>query len=223
MKPKKYILILIYFLFTSLLNAQDQDKIELIQKGNLLYKDSAYDEAAKLYQRSLNIDGGYFKAAFNLADALYKQGLYNESSNLFNQLKSNKLNNKELSSVYHNLGNSKFMENKFEDAIAAYKESLRINPNDNETRYNLALSKKMLKDQKDQKDQKEQEKQDQKDQKDQKNQKQQKEQKEQREQKEQKSLQQKNNEKILDAINEEEKETLKKLKKVKNKKNKKDW
>ena len=153
MKPKKYILILIYFLFTSLLNAQDQDKIELIQKGNLLYKDSAYDEAAKLYQRSLNIDGGYFKAAFNLADALYKQGLYNESSNLFNQLKSNKLNNKELSSVYHNLGNSKFMENKFEDAIAAYKESLRINPNDNETRYNLALSKKMLKDQKDQKGQ----------------------------------------------------------------------
>ena len=75
---KKYILIPIYFLCILTVNAQDQNKVDLIKKGNLFYKDSAFIEAANLYQKSLDIDGGYFKAAFNLANANYKQGKYEE-------------------------------------------------------------------------------------------------------------------------------------------------
>ena len=95
------------------------------------------------YRKSLEKDQDYFSASFNLADAVYKQERYQESSSFFEALKNNTKNNKELAIVNHNLGNSLFKENKLDQAIEAYKNSLRQNPNDEETRYNLAYAQKM--------------------------------------------------------------------------------
>ena len=127
-----------------------QNQKSFLRDGNTLYTDSSYNEAEMQYRKSLEKDQDYFNASFNLADAVYKQERYKEASALFDALKDNAPTNEDLAKVYHNLGNSLAKEGRLDDAIAAYKSALRINPNDNETRHNLALSKQQKKEQKQQ-------------------------------------------------------------------------
>ena len=124
-----------------------QNKKSFLRDGNTLYTDSSYNEAEMQYRKSLEKDQEYFNASFNLADAIYKQERHKEASALFDALKDNAPTNEDLAKVYHNLGNSLVKEGKLDDAIAAYKSALRINPNDNETRHNLALSKQQKQEQ----------------------------------------------------------------------------
>ena len=219
-----------------------QQKQSLLREGTKLYSDSSYSQAEIKYRKALEKDQDYFKSSFNLADAVYKQERYEEASSLFNALKDNASSKDDLAKVYHNLGNSLAKENKYEKAINAYKNSLRINPTDDETRYNLALTKKNKQKQEEQnkdqknKDQKnkDQENKDQenKDQenKDQENKDQEnkdQENKDQENKKKQDKISKEDAEKMLDAIQQKEKELQEKLqkKKVKGKKIKllKDW
>ena len=119
-----------------------QNKKSFLRDGNKLYADSSYNESEIQYRKSLAEDQNYFKASFNLADAIYKQGRYEVASALFSALKDNAPTETDLAKVYHNLGNSLFKQQKLEEAITAYKSALRITPNDEQTRHNLALSKK---------------------------------------------------------------------------------
>jgi Ca-activated chloride channel family protein len=127
-----------------------QNKKSFLREGNTLYTDSSYNEAEMQYRKSLQEDQGYFNASFNLADAVYKQERYKEASALFDALKDNAPTETDLAQVFHNLGNSLVKEGKLDDAIAAYKNALRINPNDNETRHNLAFSKQQKQEQEEQ-------------------------------------------------------------------------
>ena len=124
-----------------------QNKKSFLRDGNELYTDSSYNDAEMQYRKSLEKDQDYFNASFNLADAVYKQERYEESSALFDALIDNAPTENTLAKVYHNLGNSLTQEQKLEEAIEAYKNALRINPNDAETRHNLALSKKQKQEQ----------------------------------------------------------------------------
>ena len=137
-----------------------QNKKSFLRDGNTLYIDSSYNEAEMQYRKSLQEDQDYFNASFNLADAVYKQERYKEASALFDALKDDAPNNKDLAKVYHNLGNSLVKEGELDDAIAAYKSALRINPNDNETRHNLALSKQQKQEQEQQQENKDEQKED---------------------------------------------------------------
>ena len=194
-----------------------QQKQSLLREGTKLYSDSSYSQAEIKYRKALEKDQDYFKSSFNLADAVYKQERYEEASSLFNALKDNASSKDDLAKVYHNLGNSLAKENKYEKAINAYKNSLRINPTDDETRYNLALTKKNK--QKQEEQNKDQENKDQEN-KDQEN-------KDQENKKKQDKISKEDAEKMLDAIQQKEKELQEKLqkKKVKGKKIKllKDW
>ena len=189
-----------------------QQKQSLLREGTKLYNDSSYSQAEIKYRKALEKDQDYFKSSFNLADAVYKQERYEEASSLFNALKDNASSKDDLAKVYHNLGNSLAKENKYEKAINAYKNSLRINPTDDETRYNLALTKKNK--QKQEEQNKDQENKDQ-------------ENKDQENKKKQDKISKEDAEKMLDAIQQKEKELQEKLqkKKVKGKKIKllKDW
>ena len=141
---RKFLFIL--FLLTSITSFA-QKKKSFLRDGNTLYTDSSYNEAEMQYRKSLEKDQDYFNASFNLADAVYKQERYKEASALFDALKDDAPTDEDLAEVYHNLGNSLVKEGKLDDAIAAYKSALRINPNDNETRHNLALSKQQKQEQ----------------------------------------------------------------------------
>ncbi|MDC0909117.1 tetratricopeptide repeat protein [Flavobacteriales bacterium] len=204
-----------------------QQKQSLLREGTKLYSDSSYSQAEIKYRKALEKDQDYFKSSFNLADAVYKQERYEEASSLFNALKDNARSKEDLAKVYHNLGNSLAKENKYEKAINAYKNSLRINPTDDETRYNLALTKKNKQKQEEQNKDQENKDHENKDQenKDQENKDQ--ENKDQENKKKQDKISKEDAEKMLDAIQQKEKELQEKLqkKKVKGKKIKllKDW
>jgi len=154
---RKFLFIL--FLLTSITSFA-QKKKSFLRDGNTFYTDSSYNKAEMQYRKSLEKDQDYFNASFNLADAVYKQERYKEASGLFDALKDNAPTDEDLAKVYHNLGNSLVKEGELDDAIAAYKSALRINPNDNETRHNLALSKQQ---QKQEQEQQEENKEEQKD------------------------------------------------------------
>ena len=191
-----------------------QSKKKFIKEGNKLYNDSSYNMAEMKYRKSLEKDQEYFNASFNLADAVYKQERYDESTSFFVSLKDNARNDIELAYINHNLGNSLLKENKIDLSIEAFKNSLRLNPNDEDTRYNLAYAQKM-KQQQDQKDQQQDQKDQQQDQKDQ-----------QTDQKKD-EMSKEDAEKMLEALQQKEKELQEKLqkKKVKGQKIKilKDW
>ncbi len=214
-----------------------QNKKSFLRDGNELYTDSSYNDAEMQYRKSLEKDQDYFNASFNLADAVYKQERYEESSALFDALIDNAPTENALAKVYHNLGNSLTQEQKLEEAIEAYKNALRINPNDAETRHNLALSEKQKQEQEQQEEKKEENKEEKKDQekdkegedKQEQNKEQEKEDEEKENQPEEKKeeMSKEDAEKMLEAIQQEEKELQEELqkKKVKGKRVKvlKDW
>ena len=226
--------LILFLLLGCGLISQSQNKKGLLKEGNSLYNDSSYNMAEMKYRKSLEKDQNYFNASFNLADAIYKQERFKESSSLFDALKDNAKNDVDLAKINHNHGNSLMKENKTDLAIEAYKNALRQNPKDEDTRYNLAYAQKMK--QQEQNQQKDQQKEDKKQdqQKDkQKEDKQQEQQKEDKQQEQQKDQQKKDDmskedaEKMLEALEQREKELQEKLqkKKVKGQKIKilKDW
>ena len=231
MKKTSFLLLVMFCLLAT---TYGQSKKKLIKEGNKLYNDSSFNLAEMKYRKSLEKDQDYFNAAFNLADAVYKQERYQEATTFFEALKDNAKDNQELSQINHNLGNSLFKENKIDQAIDAYKNSLRQNPNDEETRYNLAYAQKIKQQQQQQQQQQDQ---DQDEDKDEKNQNQDQEKK--NDNKEQKENDQKNQEekkdemskedakKMLEALQQKEKELQEKLQKKKTKGQKikilKDW
>jgi Ca-activated chloride channel family protein len=221
-----------------------QNKKSFLRDGNELYADSSFNEAEMQYRKSLEKDQDYFNASFNLADAIYKQERYEESSGLFNALVDDAPTETELAKVYHNLGNSLVKEQKLEEAIDAYKSALRINPNDKDTRHNLALSTQQKQQQeqenkdenKDNKDEQKEDKEGGNKEEDNQNKKQEenKDKKEQQEEKQENKPEEKKEEmsketaeKMLEAIQQQEKEFQEELqkKKVKGKRVKvlKDW
>jgi Ca-activated chloride channel family protein len=202
------------FLISLCFSSQSQNKKQLIREGNKLYNDSSYNLSEMQYRKSLEKDQDYFNASFNLADAIYKQERYEESSSLFDALKDNAKNNIDLAKINHNLGNSLLKENKTDQAIEAYKNALRQNPTDEDTRYNLAYAQKVKKQEEQQKDQQENKDQDKKEEK-----------KQEEQQKE--DMSKEDAEKMLEALQQREKKLQEKLQKRKGKGQKikilKDW
>ncbi len=229
----KYLIILFLLIEVAVMA---QNKKTHLRNGNDLYADSLFNDAEMKYRKSLEKDQDYFSASYNLADAIYKQERYEESSALFDGLKDNAKDKNELSKIYHNLGNSMFKQQKLEESISAYKNALKNNPTDEDTRHNLAFAQKMLQQQQEQQKQNEENKEKQEDKeknKEEENKQQQEKQEEKQQQKKEQQPQEKEDmsketaKKMLEALEQQERELQEKLqkKKVKGKKVKvlKDW
>lgn len=139
-----------------------QNEKKLILEGNKHYKKENYSEAEKSYARALNKNKDSYKGAFNLGNAYYQQGKYEEAAEQFQLLTHRATSKDTLAKAYHNLGNALMKLKKYEEGANAYKNALKNNPNDEDTRYNLAYAQQMLKQQqqqnKDNKDKKEEKK-----------------------------------------------------------------
>jgi Ca-activated chloride channel family protein len=156
-------LIHIAILFLSV-NAFSQGGREYVRAGNKLYKENRFKDADSLYRMGM-LDTASYKSIFNLGDALYKQGKYNEAADMFGAVAKKNQDLLVRAHAYHNLGNSYLGAKKYKESIEAYKNSLKLNPSDEDTRYNLAYAQKMLKKEEEQK-KKDQDKKDNKDDKD---------------------------------------------------------
>ncbi|NDV41943.1 tetratricopeptide repeat protein [Flagellimonas sediminis] len=119
------------------------------------------------YRRAISKSDKNVAAPFNLGNAYYNRESYGEAFGRYKQAGDAAEDKAEKHKAFHNMGNV-FMKNKeYEKAVEAYKEALRNNPTDEETRYNLALAKKMLEKQQDEQKNDQDQKKDKQDQKDQ--------------------------------------------------------
>ena len=202
-----------------------------IRRGNKQYNDSNYTEAEVHYRRGLDINDHSFEAHYNLGDALFRQGKYPEALEQYTQAekalaandKVSKAKRKEqLADTYHNMGNALYAQQQYDQAVGAYQQALRLDPKDNDTRYNLVKAMQQLQQQNQQQQQQEQQQQEQQQQ--QQQQQQQEQQQEQQEQ-QQDQMDKETAEQILQALEQDEQETQEKLQRQQGKKRRveKEW
>ena len=198
------------------LTASAQTDRQYIREGNKQFRMGDYAKAEVSYRKAVEKNPKNPQAAYNLGNALMAQKQDSAAVQQFEQSARMETNPLRKSAAYHNMGVICQTHKMYGDAIEAYKNSLRLNPNDDETRYNLVLCKHLKKKQDDKQKQNQQNKDDQnkKDDKkdDQKDQKQDK--KDDKQQEEQKPQMSKDNaEQLLNAAIQNEKMTQDKMKK----------
>jgi tetratricopeptide (TPR) repeat protein len=151
-------LIALFFLICFSGPAWAQADKKFIRQGNRVYEKDKFPESEIYYRKALDKNKGSGDAVFNSGDALYKQKKYEDAGKQF--IESHRMNedkDKKSSSLY-NLGNSLLMANKLQESIEAYKNSLRLKPDNKEAKYNLAYAQDLLKEQQQQEQQQQQNK-----------------------------------------------------------------
>jgi len=213
----------LFLIFLMTVNAQSHRS--LINDGVDLYKEGKFADAEVNFKKGLEKKPDLFQGHFNLGDAYYKQGRYDEAIQSYKNALSfteDKLNK---AKVFHNIGNALLKSQKYQESIEAYKNALKLNPDDLETKYNLSYALNMLK-QKQNQNQKNQDKNQNKQNDDKKNNQDKNNQDKQNQQdkdqnKQNQSQQQKNQitkedaQRILEALKNNEQDLQKKLRKIK--------
>jgi tetratricopeptide (TPR) repeat protein len=177
----KYLIYIVSVLLTfSLVDLSAQSEKKLVRQGNSEYEDGNFAEAEVEYRKALTENPNYYKGKFNLGDAMYNLENYEESGKIFNELAEANLSPEQKSKVHYNQGNNLMQEQKYGEAVEAFKKSLRLNPDDYDAKYNLEYARKKLAEQQQQQqqnqdqnqdqDKQDQDKQDQEDKQDQKDQ-----------------------------------------------------
>jgi tetratricopeptide (TPR) repeat protein len=209
-----------------------------IREGNKMYAKEKFTEAEIAYRKSMEVNPRSVEGAYDLGNALYRQQKYPEAAEQYSLVIGQKdrllsedkaKNTSRLAQVYHNMGNIGMCSalahtqageidksnQDYAKSIEAYKASLRLNPKDDETRYNLALAQKLLQNQQNEDQQQQQQQQDQQQDEQQQQQQEQQDQKTQEEQQQNEQMSQDNAQQLLDAFLQDEKETQDKMKQAK--------
>ena len=104
-----------------------------------------YESANTDYIKANTSIGNYYKSLYNQAATLYRQGKYEDAvKKLEPVVENSNVSDKVKAQAYYNLGNSLLKSEKYAESIDAYKKSLKANPKDMDTKYNLEYAKKKL-------------------------------------------------------------------------------
>jgi tetratricopeptide (TPR) repeat protein len=139
---KNFVLYLL-LLFSFAVSAQEKDKT--LPKANEEYAQDKFVDAEANYRISHSKFPKRTVAPYNLGNAIYKQNQIQEAKFAYAKAIENTKSRAQKYKVFHNLGNVFMKEKDYSAAVEAYKNALRNNPSDEETRYNYALAKKLLK------------------------------------------------------------------------------
>lgn len=156
----KHILTFLFLIPISyIVSAQKSDVKDYIISGNQNYMEGNFAKAEAQYKSALGEDSNSIKGNYNLGNSLYKQKRMDEARVHYDRVIQNlNATNSDKHKAYHNIGKSYLDEKNPEKAVANLKEALKLNPYDDETRYNYALARKQLEEQQEKKDEKNQEK-----------------------------------------------------------------
>lgn len=163
---KRTVLIFLLAACSQLCMAQRTDR-SYVRSGNRLYDDSLFVKAEENYLKAADVNPDMPQASFNLGNTYIAQQKAQEAMEQFRKtaglLEARKNDpsvqanprelekvKKELAAAYHNEGIVFHASEQYDKAVESYKQALRNNPNDDETRYNMILAQKMLKQQQDQ-------------------------------------------------------------------------
>ena len=147
------------------LSAQKMPERGLVRKGNRLFNKERYTQSADAYQHALNHDSTSFEARYNLGNTMIRRamadttayadpessaakmsaGFISQAEGLLQAAAADSLRTAdERADAYYNLGNSQFVQQKLQEALKSYRQSLVLRPDDMEAKYNYALTKKLL-------------------------------------------------------------------------------
>ena len=197
----------LFLLLVSAVTASAQGDRHFVQQGNKQFHAGNYADAEVSYRKAIEKNPRNPQAVYNLGVALMKQQKDSAAVQQFMDAGKLETNPLRRAQSYHNAGVICQGKKMYGEAIDVYKEALRNNPADDETRYNLELCKRQQKQQ-----QQQQQKQDQKQQ--QKQEQQQKKAEQQQQQKQEQQMSRENAEQMLNAAMQEEKQTQQRMKKA---------
>ena len=140
-----YIIVTVAFLLVGGTNAVAQTDRNLIRQGNRAFKSQKWAAAETQYRKAIFKNQKNPQAIYNLGCALLAQQKDSLAMVQFGNAAQLESNIFRRSKSYHNMGVVMQNHRAYALAIEYYKMALRCNPQDNETRYNLALCKKLLK------------------------------------------------------------------------------
>lgn len=146
MSKSKYILFILFVMLAAGASAQKIER-DYIRKGNRLFNDSVFVDAEVNYRKALEVNPKSTVSMYNLGNTLSQQQKFKDAMEQYVAAGKIEKDKMKLAHIYHNMGVLFQAGKDYAQAVEAYKMSLRNNPKDDETRYNLALAQKMLKDQ----------------------------------------------------------------------------
>ncbi len=162
----------LFFLFallcTTVVFAQNKDQqkaqeLQLQKANNYVYEGNDFIEkddfisAEMEYRKAISEQASYTAGAYNLGNSYYNKGNYDEALFRHTQAAENATSKTEKHKAFHNIGNILMQRKLCKEAVEAYKNALRNNPSDDETRYNLAIAKDCAEQQQDEEQQQEEE------------------------------------------------------------------
>ncbi len=124
-----------------------------VYEGNSLIHDDDFVSGEMAYRQAISKQPNTVAGIFNLGNAYYKKGNLEEALYRHEQAAKSTTSKSEKHKAYHNIGNILMQNKKCKEAVEAFKNALRNNPSDDETRYNLGIAKACAEQQKDQQDQ----------------------------------------------------------------------
>ncbi|MEE3035518.1 MAG: tetratricopeptide repeat protein [Bacteroidota bacterium] len=144
--------------------SQDKELNNHVYNGNELASKKVFDEAEMSYRKALSTTPGNSKALYNLGNTHYNEKDFDEATQRYFQTQKISDDKFQKHKAFHNMGNIFMQQKEYAKAVEAYKNGLRNNSADDQTRYNYALAKELLenekqsqKDKDNQKDKKEKE------------------------------------------------------------------
>lgn len=136
-----------------------------VRKGNRQFDRQNYKNSIDRYISALDADSTCYEALYNLGNAYYQANLHrdknpnnsfhwSDADSIFTRIGRDTLMSAERrAEALRNLGESQLTQQRFEEALASFKESLKLNPADRETKYNYILAKRIVDQQKQNQDQ----------------------------------------------------------------------
>lgn len=118
-----------------------------IREGTNLYLKKKFKESEVAFRKAYKLNPTSYKTTFNLGDALYKQEKFDDAEKQFQEAQAKSKLPEEQAHAYYNLGNTYLKKSKLDESIESYKNALRRNPNDTQTKYNLSYAMMLKKQQ----------------------------------------------------------------------------
>lgn len=138
------------------LGAQYLPERRAVRKGNRQFERHNYKNSIDRYVEALDADSTCYEALYNLGNAYYQANLHRDKNpnnsfhwrdadSIFERIGYDTLLGRERrAEALRNLGESRLTQQRFEEALKALKESLKLNPSDAETKYDYMLAKRIV-------------------------------------------------------------------------------
>lgn len=134
--------------------AQKMPERRLVRKGNRQFGREQYDKSIESYTRALEADPTSFEATYDLANAMFRAERYDTAEQTLRSIVADSTRSDiDRSEAVYNLGNAQFAQQKLKEALASYRAAMRLNPDDQEAKYNYAYTKHLLQQQEQNQDQ----------------------------------------------------------------------